>query len=105
MSWDTDSWPAEYYGRSTDVPPIHLGDGPPWSEDEDLQSPVVSSRHRKHKSTSAAYSRPSMDASYGMDPEYYVDPNDNYYPDQLDDGFDDGEGYVLHKNLSLGDCR
>ena len=32
-----------------------FGDGPPYSEDEDLQSPVVvSSRHKKHKSTFAA---------------------------------------------------
>jgi hypothetical protein len=36
--------------------PIHFGDGPPWSEDEDLQSPVVvSSRHRKHKSSASGY--------------------------------------------------
>ncbi|TQS37465.1 hypothetical protein Golomagni_02058 [Golovinomyces magnicellulatus] len=33
-----------------------LEDGPPWSEDEDLQSPVViSSRHRKQKSPDPSY--------------------------------------------------
>ncbi|KAL2891630.1 SH3 domain-containing protein [Ceratocystis lukuohia] len=86
MNWDA-PWPAEYYGRSTDVPPIHLGDGPPWSEDEDLQSPVVSSRHRKHKSTSAAYSRPSLDAnSYTVDPGYRVEQSEGRYPTQPEDG-------------------
>jgi hypothetical protein len=29
----------------------NLADGPPWSEDEDLQSPVVSSRHKKGQSS------------------------------------------------------
>ena len=37
--------------KGEQLPPIHFGDGPPWSEDEDLQSPIViSSRHKKHKS-------------------------------------------------------
>lgn len=41
--------------KGEQLPPIHFGDGPPWSEDEDLQSPiVVSSRHKKRKSSSAA---------------------------------------------------
>ncbi|KAL7268088.1 HOG (high osmolarity glycerol) pathway protein [Rhizina undulata] len=41
--------------RSTNQPPppLNLSDGPPWSEDEDLQSPVVVSKHRKHKSSAA----------------------------------------------------
>lgn len=42
--------------RGENLPPIQFGDGPPWSEDEDLQSPiVVSSRHKKHKSSSGAF--------------------------------------------------
>ncbi|ERS99240.1 hypothetical protein HMPREF1624_04438 [Sporothrix schenckii ATCC 58251] len=53
--WETGSWTSDSFRRATDIPPILLADGPPWSEDEDLQSPVVSSRHRKHKSTSGAY--------------------------------------------------
>jgi hypothetical protein len=37
-------------------------DGPPWSEDEDLQSPVVtSSRHRKIKSNIVSFDRRSSD--------------------------------------------
>ncbi|UKZ75491.1 hypothetical protein TrVFT333_003177 [Trichoderma virens FT-333] len=58
VSWDQkmpwDSWTPDPFNRAHDLPPIQFGDGPPYSEDEDLQSPVVSTRHRKHKSTSAA---------------------------------------------------
>ncbi|KJZ77476.1 hypothetical protein HIM_03200 [Hirsutella minnesotensis 3608] len=50
MPWD--SWTADALSRGNDIPPIHFGDGPPYSEDEDLQSPVVATRHRKHKSSS-----------------------------------------------------
>jgi hypothetical protein len=43
--------------KGEQLAPIHFGDGPPWSEDEDLQSPVVvSSRHRKHKSSASRFS-------------------------------------------------
>lgn len=42
--------------KGEQLAPIHFGDGPPWSEDEDLQSPVVvSSRHRKHKSSGSGF--------------------------------------------------
>ena len=34
--------------NGAELPPAHFGDGPPWSEDEDLQSPVVVSSRRKH---------------------------------------------------------
>ncbi|TFA98332.1 NAP1-binding protein 2 [Trichoderma ghanense] len=58
VSWDQkmpwDSWAPDSFSRAHDLPPIQFGDGPPYSEDEDLQSPVVSTRHRKHKSTSSA---------------------------------------------------
>ncbi|KAK0733581.1 hypothetical protein B0T26DRAFT_27599 [Lasiosphaeria miniovina] len=57
-SWDSQSWVTEGSGgfsKAGDLPPIQFADGPPWSEDEDLQSPVVSSRHRKHKSSSGSY--------------------------------------------------
>jgi hypothetical protein len=55
--WDAGGWTYESSRHAGDIPPIHLGDGPPWSEDEDLQSPVVSSRHRKHKSSGSSYGR------------------------------------------------
>ncbi|GAB0138749.1 hypothetical protein EsDP_00006973 [Epichloe bromicola] len=58
-SWDQrmpwDSWTSDGFSRSHEIPPIQMGDGPPYSEDEDLQSPVVATRHRKHKSTSATF--------------------------------------------------
>jgi SH3 domain len=48
-------WEGDGTVTGESLPPIHFGDGPPWSEDEDLQSPiVVSSRHKKHK-TSAGF--------------------------------------------------
>ncbi|CUS14592.1 unnamed protein product [Tuber aestivum] len=46
-------------------PPLNFSDGPPWSEDEDLQSPVVVSKHRKHKS-SAAHLQTSSQHSRGQ---------------------------------------
>ncbi|KAL2270018.1 hypothetical protein VTJ83DRAFT_2202 [Remersonia thermophila] len=54
--WDPHHWPGSASHRPADLPSIQFTDGPPWSEDEDLQSPVVSSRHRKHKSSSAGLS-------------------------------------------------
>ena len=77
MPWD--SWTNDGFYRGHDIPPIQFGDGPPYSEDEDLQSPVVATRHRKHKSTSAALGKQSYDAERG----YYVgtggDGSDLYY--------------------------
>ncbi|TVY51427.1 NAP1-binding protein 2 [Lachnellula cervina] len=52
--WAPGPWTVDGLFKGEQLAPIHFGDGPPWSEDEDLQSPVVvSSRHRKHKSSSA----------------------------------------------------
>ncbi len=58
-SWDArGGWTSIPWGEPTglskgeQLAPIQFGDGPPYSEDEDLQSPVVvSSRHKKHKSS------------------------------------------------------
>ncbi|CAL3972462.1 hypothetical protein PZA11_004426 [Diplocarpon coronariae] len=55
-SWVPGAWTSEGLTKGEQLAPIHFGDGPPWSEDEDLQSPVVvSSRHRKHKSSADGY--------------------------------------------------
>lgn len=57
-----DSWRESRASRAQGLEPIQFGDGPPWSEDEDLQSPiVVSSRHKKHKSASDSFT------DYGFD--------------------------------------
>lgn len=58
-SWDSrGSWevgPVAGLAKGEQLSPIHFGDGPPWSEDEDLQSPIViSSRHKKHKSSNSS---------------------------------------------------
>ncbi|RDA95526.1 hypothetical protein CP533_5436, partial [Ophiocordyceps camponoti-saundersi (nom. inval.)] len=62
-SWEQtrpcDAWAAaDALSHANDIPPIQFGDGPPYSEDDDLQSPVVATRHRKHKSTASGAGRP-----------------------------------------------
>jgi Variant SH3 domain len=72
-------WTPTSGGTSTEqLPNTSFGDhdGPPWSEDEDLQSPVVtSSRHRKNKSNVIGFdSRSSRPNSFqnGDGSEVYV---------------------------------
>ncbi|KAF2090458.1 hypothetical protein K490DRAFT_23238, partial [Saccharata proteae CBS 121410] len=50
-------WSAGPWGQGGEqLPPTSFGDGPPWSEDEDLHSPVVTSaKHKKHKSHAADF--------------------------------------------------
>ena len=53
--WSAGPWGGDGFFANQQLPQTAYGDGPPYSEDEDLHSPVVvSSRHKKHKSTSAA---------------------------------------------------
>ena len=53
--WSAGPWSGDGFYSSQQLPQMAYGDGPPYSEDEDLHSPVVvSSRHKKHKSTFAA---------------------------------------------------
>ncbi|KAF2404367.1 hypothetical protein EJ06DRAFT_535619 [Trichodelitschia bisporula] len=52
-NWDSRGWSATSWSAGEHLPTTSFGDhdGPPWSEDDDLQSPVVTSaRHRKNKS-------------------------------------------------------
>ncbi|ROW07719.1 hypothetical protein VMCG_03543 [Cytospora schulzeri] len=110
-SWDTGAW--ESLGKVDHLAPIYLGDGPPWSEDDDLQSPVVSSRHRKHKSSGAAFvhsrRRSSRDqgGSSVMHAEhwddergYYVgtrgDGSERYYVNQGGEANGPGGEYVTY---------
>jgi hypothetical protein len=56
ISWGQTSWGGDGYTKGEQLAPVQFGDGPPWSEDEDLHSPVVkTSRHRKHKSSGGAF--------------------------------------------------
>ncbi|KAI8956967.1 hypothetical protein F5Y11DRAFT_361247 [Daldinia sp. FL1419] len=111
IGWD---WASDGgLGRGGELAPIHFGDGPPWSEDEDLQSPVVSSRHRKHKSTSAVTghhkSRGSRDGasssilsagSLDSNRGFYVgtggDPSERYYMSQGGEANGPGGEYVTY---------
>ncbi|KAK7459842.1 SH3 domain-containing protein [Colletotrichum acutatum] len=100
MTWNTGSWGPEGFGKAHDLPPMEFRDGPPWSEDEDLASPVVSSRHRKHKSSAAALGgtaglRNSRDAGNDMlHPAHYEQRERGYYVGTSGDG---SERYYLNQ--------
>ncbi|KAI1772009.1 hypothetical protein F4818DRAFT_449681 [Hypoxylon cercidicola] len=110
MGWD---WTSDGgLGKGGELAPIHFGDGPPYSEDEDLQSPVVSSRHRKHKSTSAvtghhkSRSRDGIGSSSLLnstiydEKRYYVgtsgDGSERYYVSQGGEANGPGGEYVTY---------
>lgn len=109
MGWD---WTSDGgLGKGGELAPIHFGDGPPYSEDEDLQSPVVSSRHRKHKSTSAvtghhkSRSRDNVGSSLVNsttidEKRYYVgtsgDGSERYYVSQGGEANGPGGEYVTY---------
>lgn len=49
-SWSSNSGASDPYGNQQ-LPAVSFGDGgPPYSEDEDLHSPIITARYRKHKS-------------------------------------------------------
>ncbi|CAN8100898.1 unnamed protein product [Discula destructiva] len=104
-SWDSHAaWAS--LSKVDHLAPIYLGDGPPWSEDEDLQSPVVSSRHRKHKSSGAAFgsgrrrtSRDQGGASHAMRSDSY-DQERGYYVGTGADGRE--RYYVSHGEAANG---
>ncbi|KAJ3573385.1 hypothetical protein NPX13_g4726 [Xylaria arbuscula] len=114
-SWDSKTsweWAADGgYGKSGELAPIHFGDGPPWSEDEDLHSPVVSSRHRKHKSTSATMGKPRTSregdgssvlggSHFNAETRYYVgtsgDGSERYYVSQGGEANGPGGEFVTY---------
>lgn len=49
--WSAGPWTTDNIYGHQQLPAMSFGDGPPYSEDEDLHSPVVTSRHRKNRST------------------------------------------------------
>ena len=52
--WSTGPWSTDSGYGHQQLPAMSFGDGPPYSEDEDLHSPVVTApHHRKNKSTGA----------------------------------------------------
>lgn len=48
--WSAGPWGGDGLLTTLQLPQLAYGDGPPYSEDEDLHSPVVASRHKKSKS-------------------------------------------------------
>ncbi|PQE20228.1 SH3 domain-containing protein [Rutstroemia sp. NJR-2017a BBW] len=117
-SWAPGPWGGDGFARGEQLAPIHFGDGPPWSEDEDLQSPVVvSSRHRKHKSSAGEYGghsrgrgrssrdgdrRTSMLSQENFDDErgYFTgtgaDGSERYYVNEGDEADGPGGEYVTY---------
>ncbi|GBF61753.1 NAP1-binding protein [Trichophyton mentagrophytes] len=111
--WPAPNWdPGTMYSQQQ-LPPIAYGDGPPYSEDEDLHSPVVTtSRHRKYKSGHSSESRPGSrrrkgsgfgdpdntdDAEKGVLIGVNGDGSETYYV-RDEDADDDGPGgeYVTY---------
>ncbi|KAI1326918.1 hypothetical protein F5Y16DRAFT_216194 [Xylariaceae sp. FL0255] len=86
--WNTDGG----FGKGGELAPIHFGDGPPYSEDEDLHSPVVSSRHRKHKSTSGAIGGKPRGSDPSLMGNTHYDPERGYYAGTSSGG---GERYYV----------
>lgn len=107
-SWGDHPWSTGFSKRPADLPSIQFADGPPWSEDEDLQSPVVSSRHRKHKSSSGGpYGKarggrdaPADTENYESERGYYVgtssDGGERYYVNQGNEANGPGGEYVTY---------
>ncbi|KAK8927523.1 hypothetical protein H634G_05216 [Metarhizium anisopliae BRIP 53293] len=108
MPWD--SWTSDGFSRGHDIPPIQFGDGPPYSEDDDLQSPVVATRHRKHKSSSATLGQSRGRAgregdimsttNYDSERGYYVgtsgDGSERYYVTHGGEANGPGGEYVTY---------
>lgn len=78
--WSAGPWGGDGFFSNHQLPQMAYGDGPPYSEDEDLHSPVVvSSRHKKNKSTfAAAGSRPGK--RRGRSPQQDAEEDDNDLP-------------------------
>ncbi|KAK3498235.1 hypothetical protein B0T13DRAFT_254872 [Neurospora crassa] len=109
-SWEN-SWSSDGWGRANDLPAMQFADGPPWSEDEDLQSPVVSSRHKKNKSAGGSggsgYGAGRSGGGSVMNPSnydrergYYVgtsgDGSERYYVNQGGEANGPGGEYVTY---------
>ncbi|KAI7915555.1 SH3 domain-containing protein [Pyricularia oryzae] len=109
VSRENGTW-SEGFGKGGDLAPMHLGDGPPWSEDEDLQSPVVSSRHRKHhghgrgkggsRGGGAAGTGLLDPTTYDRERGYYMgtsgDGSERYYVNQGGEANGPGGEYVTY---------
>ncbi|KAJ5628934.1 hypothetical protein N7490_011162 [Penicillium lividum] len=77
------------------LPAMSFGDGPPYSEDEDLHSPVVTTARQRHKSTGTNLNytdgRMAEAADRGMFISMNPDGSETYYING-DDAMEDGPG-------------
>ncbi|KAL4796542.1 hypothetical protein BDV19DRAFT_378058 [Aspergillus venezuelensis] len=103
--WSTQPWGADTGQGHQQLPAMSFGDGPPYSEDEDLHSPVFSApRHRKNKSTGSdlngrlssgnhwpRHLSLSADNERGTLVSMNADGSETYYVNDDDDD-DDGPG-------------
>ncbi|KAB8360614.1 hypothetical protein FH972_024353 [Carpinus fangiana] len=88
------------FGIGPQLPSTSYRDGPPYSEDDDLHSPIVtSSRHKKTKSSYADYdyprSRGESGTSQGRRTSYAGMSSDGsqlFYVDHIGEGMADGPG-------------
>ncbi|RAL11286.1 adaptor protein NBP2 [Aspergillus homomorphus CBS 101889] len=114
--WSMSPWSTDHSYGHQQLPAMSFGDGPPYSEDEDLHSPVFSTpHHRKNKSTGTDLNgrkgRKSSnrahhgsvyyenDAERGMLVSMNADGSETYYVNDDDhDDMDDGPGgeYVTY---------
>lgn len=111
-SWDTSKgpwaagpWSTESSHGQQQLPAMSFGDGPPYSEDEDLHSPVVTSSRQRNKSTGTELN--GMIDEYGMTAAGQADRgtlvglnpdgSETYY-DNDGDSMEDGPGgeYVTY---------
>lgn len=111
--WSVGPWTTDHSYGHQQLPAMSFGDGPPYSEDEDLHSPVFSApRHRKNKSTGTDLNgrkargpggREHQGMSYEADTDrgtlvsMNADGSETYYVND-DDALEDGPGgeYVTY---------
>lgn len=105
--WSTAPWSTDSGYGHQQLPAMSFGDGPPYSEDEDLHSPVVTAPyHRKNKSTGTLLN--GRRNQYAEEPTDYfsgvgdrgtfvstnADGSETYYVDD-EEAIDDGPGGEL----------
>ena len=102
--WSTQPWTTDNSYGHQQLPAMSFGDGPPYSEDEDLHSPVFSTpRHRKNKSTGTV-----LDGRRGRSPTGRSIPS-RYYTEEPDRGTlvsmnaDGSETYYVNDGDSADD--
>lgn len=96
--WSAGPWGGDGSVNDQQVPPFLMKDGHPYAEDDDLPSPVFTSRHKRHKTTIGAFGggqgrgrgRGGDDVSEGTPEDVmyspYYDKDRGYYAGTREDG-------------------